>query len=108
MVCLHVALLMGDERLAERRHPRYVQLLREPLSSAYLREVEIDSFWLLKEGHCFRENTLSACGRQAKTECGVPKAGSSRLCWPWWLRALAFPWCRKWRLNRGPVVDLSS
>jgi len=32
-------------------------------ASAHLREVEIDSFLLLKEGHCFRENTLSACGR---------------------------------------------
>jgi LysR family hydrogen peroxide-inducible transcriptional activator len=30
---------------------------------AYLKQVENDPFLLLKEGHCFRENTLSACGR---------------------------------------------
>jgi LysR family transcriptional regulator, hydrogen peroxide-inducible genes activator len=29
----------------------------------YLREIEDDPFLLLKEGHCFRENVLSACGR---------------------------------------------
>ncbi len=28
-----------------------------------LKQVEQDPFLLLKEGHCFRENTLSACGR---------------------------------------------
>jgi LysR family hydrogen peroxide-inducible transcriptional activator len=30
---------------------------------AYLKQVENDPFLLLKEGHCFRDNTLSACGR---------------------------------------------
>ena len=29
----------------------------------HLDQVERDPFLLLKEGHCFRENTLSACGR---------------------------------------------
>ncbi len=28
-----------------------------------LKQVERDPFLLLKDGHCFRENTLSACGR---------------------------------------------
>ncbi len=32
-------------------------------SEIHLRRVENDPFLLLKEGHCFRENTLSACGR---------------------------------------------
>jgi LysR family transcriptional regulator, hydrogen peroxide-inducible genes activator len=41
--------------------PREHRLARRP--SASLEEVEDDSFLLLKEGHCFRENTLSACGR---------------------------------------------
>jgi LysR family hydrogen peroxide-inducible transcriptional activator len=52
------------------------ELLREPLylvvpqnhrlaskSRVHLKQIESDSFLLLKEGHCFRENTLSACGR---------------------------------------------
>lgn len=59
----------GDQFVCE-------ELLREPLylavpqkhrlaskSGVYLREIEGDSFLLLKEGHCFRENTLAACGR---------------------------------------------
>ena len=32
-------------------------------STAHLKQIEGDPFLLLKEGHCFRENTLSACGR---------------------------------------------
>jgi LysR family hydrogen peroxide-inducible transcriptional activator len=53
-----------------------VELLREPLylvvpqehrlaskPEVHLKEIEGDSFLLLKEGHCFRENTLAACGR---------------------------------------------
>lgn len=52
------------------------ELCREPLylvvphehrlarqAQASLQEVENDSFLLLKEGHCFRESTLAACGR---------------------------------------------
>jgi LysR family hydrogen peroxide-inducible transcriptional activator len=52
------------------------ELLREPFylvvpeshplaskRSVHLKQVEKDPFLLLKEGHCFRENTLSACGR---------------------------------------------
>lgn len=52
------------------------ELLREPLylvcplnhrlaskPRIYLKQIESDSFLLLKEGHCFRENTLSACTR---------------------------------------------
>jgi LysR family hydrogen peroxide-inducible transcriptional activator len=31
--------------------------------SVRLKQVENDPFLLLKDGHCFRENTLSACGR---------------------------------------------
>jgi LysR family transcriptional regulator, hydrogen peroxide-inducible genes activator len=32
-------------------------------SEVYLNQIEDDPFLLLKEGHCFRENVLSACGR---------------------------------------------
>jgi len=32
-------------------------------SMVHLNQVERDPFLLLKDGHCFRENTLSACGR---------------------------------------------
>jgi LysR family hydrogen peroxide-inducible transcriptional activator len=32
-------------------------------STAHLRQVADDPFLLLKEGHCFRENTLAACGK---------------------------------------------
>ena len=32
-------------------------------SSAQLNQIEGEPFLLLKEGHCFRENTLAACGR---------------------------------------------
>ncbi|PYX71806.1 MAG: LysR family transcriptional regulator [Acidobacteria bacterium] len=52
------------------------ELLREPLylvlppthrlarhESVHLKQIENDSFLLLKEGHCFRENALAACGR---------------------------------------------
>jgi LysR family transcriptional regulator, hydrogen peroxide-inducible genes activator len=52
------------------------ELLREPLylvvprnhrlaakPRVHLKQIENDSLLLLKEGHCFRENTLSACGR---------------------------------------------
>jgi len=33
------------------------------LQHVRLKQIENDPFLLLKEGHCFRENTLSACGR---------------------------------------------
>jgi LysR family transcriptional regulator, hydrogen peroxide-inducible genes activator len=33
------------------------------LQHVHLKQIENDPFLLLKEGHCFRENTLSACGR---------------------------------------------
>jgi LysR family hydrogen peroxide-inducible transcriptional activator len=52
------------------------ELLREPLylvvpqdhrmarfHTARLKEIEEEPFLLLKDGHCFRENTLAACGR---------------------------------------------
>ncbi len=52
------------------------ELLREPLylvvpdnhrlsskSRVHLSDIEGDPFLLLKEGHCFRENTLAACTR---------------------------------------------
>jgi LysR family transcriptional regulator, hydrogen peroxide-inducible genes activator len=49
------------------REPLYLVVPREHRlarrAAASLEEVEEDSFLLLKEGHCFRENTLSACGR---------------------------------------------
>jgi LysR family transcriptional regulator, hydrogen peroxide-inducible genes activator len=32
-------------------------------TQVHLKQIENDPFLLLKEGHCFRENTLSACGR---------------------------------------------
>jgi LysR family transcriptional regulator, hydrogen peroxide-inducible genes activator len=42
--------LLENHRLASQRE-------------AYLKQIANDPFLLLKEGHCFRENTLSACGR---------------------------------------------
>jgi LysR family hydrogen peroxide-inducible transcriptional activator len=33
------------------------------LSRVHLKQIESDPFLLLKEGHCFRENALSACSR---------------------------------------------
>jgi LysR family hydrogen peroxide-inducible transcriptional activator len=42
--------LPQDHRLASQRE-------------AYLKQIANDPFLLLKEGHCFRQNTLSACGR---------------------------------------------
>lgn len=39
-------------------------------STAHLRQIEGEPFLLLKEGHCFRDNTLSACGR-ARVEPNV-------------------------------------
>lgn len=41
--------------------PRHHRLAK--LSEAALVQIENDPFLLLKEGHCFRENTLAACGR---------------------------------------------
>ncbi|HYL12093.1 MAG TPA: LysR substrate-binding domain-containing protein [Terriglobales bacterium] len=68
---------------APKEHFVCQELLREPLylvvpqghrlagsSRVHLRQVEGDSFLLLKEGHCFRENTLSACSR-AKVQPNV-------------------------------------
>jgi LysR family hydrogen peroxide-inducible transcriptional activator len=59
-----------------RDHFVWQELLREPLylvvprnhrlaskPRVHLKQIENDSFLLLKEGHCFRENTLSVCGR---------------------------------------------
>jgi LysR family hydrogen peroxide-inducible transcriptional activator len=34
-----------------------------PVSHVHLTQIEDDPFLLLKEGHCFRENTLAACAR---------------------------------------------
>jgi LysR family hydrogen peroxide-inducible transcriptional activator len=52
------------------------ELLREPLyvvcpcshplagkARVHLKQIEHESFLLMKEGHCFRENTLAACSR---------------------------------------------
>ncbi len=53
-----------QELLRERLYlvvPRQHRLASQP--TAQLKEVEHDPFLLLKDGHCFRENTLSACGR---------------------------------------------
>ncbi|PYX89086.1 MAG: LysR family transcriptional regulator [Acidobacteria bacterium] len=41
--------------------PQSHRLARLP--QVHLAQIENDPFLLLKEGHCFRENTLSACGR---------------------------------------------
>jgi LysR family hydrogen peroxide-inducible transcriptional activator len=53
-----------EELLRERFYlvvPRNHRLASK--SHVHLKQIENDSFLLLKEGHCFRENTLSACGR---------------------------------------------
>lgn len=53
-----------QELLRERLYlvvPRHHRLAK--LSEAGLVQIENDPFLLLKEGHCFRENTLAACGR---------------------------------------------
>jgi len=55
---------MSQEVLRERLYlvlPTEHRLARQPIIR--LKQVERDPFLLLKEGHCFRENTLSACGR---------------------------------------------
>jgi|SRR5579864_1891262 len=52
------------ELFRERLHlvvPENHRLASRP--GARLKQVEQDPFLLLKEGHCFRENTLAACGR---------------------------------------------
>ena len=41
--------------------PRNHRLAKQ--STIHLKQVEKAPFLLLKEGHCFRDNTLSACGR---------------------------------------------
>jgi LysR family transcriptional regulator, hydrogen peroxide-inducible genes activator len=54
----------AQEILRERLYlvvPAHHRLARKP--KVHLKEIEGDPFLLLKEGHCFRENTLSACGR---------------------------------------------
>jgi LysR family hydrogen peroxide-inducible transcriptional activator len=61
--------IRGEEMLCE-------ELFREPLyavvpsshrlalrTNVLLRDIKSDSFLLLKEGHCFRDNTISACQR---------------------------------------------
>ncbi len=48
--------------------PRKHRLASKPAVS--LKEIENESFLLLKEGHCFRENTLAAC-RRARVEPNV-------------------------------------
>jgi LysR family transcriptional regulator, hydrogen peroxide-inducible genes activator len=49
------------------REPLYLAVPKNhPLASrkrAHLPQIEGESFLLLKEGHCFRENTLAACSR---------------------------------------------
>jgi LysR family hydrogen peroxide-inducible transcriptional activator len=52
------------------RHHRLASLPR-----AHLSQIEGDSFLLLKEGHCFRENTLSACSRARLNPNVVFEAG---------------------------------
>jgi LysR family transcriptional regulator, hydrogen peroxide-inducible genes activator len=41
--------------------PRDHRLAKQ--STIHLKQLEKDPFLLPKEGHCFRDNTLSACGR---------------------------------------------
>jgi LysR family hydrogen peroxide-inducible transcriptional activator len=49
------------------REPLYVVVPRNhrlaSLPRVHLKQIESDPFLLLKEGHCFRENALSACSR---------------------------------------------
>jgi LysR family hydrogen peroxide-inducible transcriptional activator len=55
---------LSQEVLREGRYvvgPRDHRLAKQ--STIHLKQVEKDPFLLLKEGHCFRDNTLSACGR---------------------------------------------
>ncbi len=55
---------LSQEVLRERLYlvvPRDHRLAKP--STIHLKQVEKDPFLLLKEGHCFRDNTLSACGR---------------------------------------------
>jgi LysR family hydrogen peroxide-inducible transcriptional activator len=59
----------GEQFLCEElsREPLYLVVPRHhrlaSKSAVHLKEIEGDAFLLLKEGHCFRENTLAACGR---------------------------------------------
>jgi len=53
-----------QELFRERLHlvvPENHRLARH--KAVHLKQIEKDPFLLLKDGHCFRENTLSACGR---------------------------------------------
>ena len=62
---------VSQEVLRERLYlvlPTEHRLAKQPIIR--LKQVERDPFLLLKEGHCFRENTLSACGR-ARVEPNV-------------------------------------
>lgn len=55
---------LSQEVLCERLYvvvPRDHRLANQ--TKVHLKQVEKDPFLLLKEGHCFRDNTLSACGR---------------------------------------------
>jgi LysR family hydrogen peroxide-inducible transcriptional activator len=55
---------VSHEVLRERLYvvvPHDHRLAKQP--AIHLKQVEGDPFLLLKEGHCFRDNTLSACGR---------------------------------------------
>ncbi len=55
---------LSQEVLRERLYvvlPKDHRLARQ--TTIHLKQVEKDPFLLLKEGHCFRDNTLSACGR---------------------------------------------
>jgi LysR family hydrogen peroxide-inducible transcriptional activator len=60
-----------QELLRERLYlavPENHRLASQP--AVRLKQIERDPFLLLKEGHCFRENTLSAC-RRARLELNV-------------------------------------
>jgi LysR family hydrogen peroxide-inducible transcriptional activator len=55
---------VGQELLRERLYlvvPEDHRVASQP--AVHLKQIERDPFLLLKEGHCFRENTLSACRR---------------------------------------------
>jgi LysR family hydrogen peroxide-inducible transcriptional activator len=55
---------LSHELFRERLHVVVPQNHRlASLPRIHLKQIENDPFLLLKEGHCFRENTLSACGR---------------------------------------------
>jgi DNA-binding transcriptional LysR family regulator len=66
-------------------------------STIHLKQVEKDAFLLLKEGHCFRDNTLSACGRARLDPNVVFESGQFTTILVMVAAGTGFRWCRKWQ-----------